>query len=98
MADNSYLFAGVAGYVGRPDAEGDVGVFRWDAAAGEWSHVLAGLETFSVHVHTDNPSVVFAGTEDGVWRSTDHGATFKRTDFPVKGRQIWSFLVDRELR
>lgn len=95
MADNSYLFAGVAGYVGRPDAEGDVGVFRWDAAAGEWSHVLAGLETFSVHVHADNPSVVFAGTEDGVWRSTDHGATFKRTDFPVKGRQIWSFLVDR---
>src|SRR6202043_2497410 len=37
---------------------------------------------------------VFAGTADGVWRSTDHGATFARTGFPDSGKQIWSFLVD----
>ena len=28
---------------------------------------------------------MFAGTNDGVCRSTDRGATFKRTDFPDKG-------------
>ncbi|MGI9478551.1 MAG: WD40/YVTN/BNR-like repeat-containing protein [Hyphomicrobiaceae bacterium] len=95
MADQSYLFAGVAGYVGRPDAEGDVGVYRRALANGDWQHVLPELETFSVHVHAGDPSVVLAGTEDGVWRSTDHGATFERTNFPDAGRQIWSFLVDR---
>lgn len=94
MADQSYLFAGVAGYVGRPDAEGDVGVYRRAIGDGAWQHVLAEVETFSVHVHAGDPSVVLAGTEDGVWRSTDHGATFARADFPDAGKQIWSFLVD----
>jgi photosystem II stability/assembly factor-like uncharacterized protein len=37
--------------------------------------------------------LVFAGTVDGVWRSTDRGATFRRTMFPDAGKQIWSFLV-----
>jgi photosystem II stability/assembly factor-like uncharacterized protein len=45
-------------------------------------------------VHPADPNVVFAGTADGVWRSTDGGATFARTGFPEAGKQIWSLLVD----
>ena len=41
-----------------------------------------------------DPNIVFAGTHDGVYRSTDRGKTFKRANFPDKGMQIWSFLVD----
>ena len=41
MTDKSYLFAGVAGYVGRPDETGAVGVFRRGVGDSEWSHVLA---------------------------------------------------------
>ena len=37
---------------------------------------------------------MFAGTADGVYRSTDRGASFKRSNFPDKGVQIWSFLSD----
>ena len=37
---------------------------------------------------------VFAGTSDGVWRSTDRGATFRRTGFPDAKKQVWCFLVD----
>lgn len=91
----SYVFAGVAGYVGRPDQPGDVGVFRRPAGGGEWSHVLPGVETHMVAVHPTESDVVFAGTVDGVWRSSDHGATFARTEFPDGDVQIWSFLVDR---
>lgn len=94
MTGQSYLFAGVAGYVGRPDETGEVGVFRRATDVGAWEHVLQGLETFSVHVHAGDPSVVFAGTQDGVWRSTDYGATFDEADFPDFNRQVWSFLVD----
>ena len=36
----SYIFAGVAGYVGRPDATGAVGVFRRASSGGEWAHVF----------------------------------------------------------
>lgn len=95
MADQSYLVAGVAGYVGRPDATGDVGVFRRVMTEGSsWQHVLRELETYCVHVHAGRPNVVFAGTQDGIWRSTDHGTTFSRAEFPESQRQIWSFLVD----
>ena len=41
----SYLYAGVAGYVGRPDAIGRVGVFRRTATGGEWANVLPDVET-----------------------------------------------------
>ena len=41
-----------------------------------------------------DPNLVFAGTTDGVYRSTDRGATFKRTNFPDRGVQIWSFMID----
>lgn len=90
----SNLYAGVAGYVGRPDQKGAVGVFRRAAGADAWEHVLPNLEAFAVHVHPKEPNIIFAGTADGVWRSTDAGATFRRANFPDQGKQIWSFLVD----
>ncbi|HLN11108.1 MAG TPA: hypothetical protein VK281_19420 [Xanthobacteraceae bacterium] len=94
MATPTRIYAGLAGNVLRPDQIGAIGVFRRDAAGGDWEHVLAHLETFTVSVHPHNPDVVLAGTADGVWRSTDGGATFRRADFPDPGKQIWSFLVD----
>lgn len=94
MPDQSYLFAGVAGYVGRPDEVGNVGVFRRPLPHGDWQHVLPDLETFAVLVHPNADGVVLAGTERGVYLSSDHGATFTRADFPDKDHQIWSFLVD----
>ncbi len=94
MVEQTNIYAGLAGYVGRPDQKGHVGVFRRAADGGDWQHVLTDLETFNVTVHPGDPAVVLAGTADGVWRSTDRGATFRRTDFPDQGRQVWSFLVD----
>jgi len=89
----SNLYAGVAGYVGRADQQGIVGVFARSAGSDEWRHVIKDIESHAVHVHPTNPSVVFAGTNDGVYRSTDSGRTFERTNFPDK-TEIWSFLVD----
>ena len=89
----STVFAGVAGYVGRPDAVGAVGVFRRQADSGAWQHVLKDHETFTVFVHPSDPNLVFAGTSDGVWRSTDKGASFTRTNFPDAKRQIWSLIA-----
>ena len=94
MATQTNIYAAVAGYVGRPEATGRVGVFRRPADGGEWQHALADLEAFTVVVHPRRPEVILAGTADGVWRSTDRGASFGRTQFPDRGKQIWSFLVD----
>src|SRR5262249_21472060 len=70
------------------------GVFRRDAEGDDWRHVLTEAETYSVLVHPRDPSLVLAGTADGVYRSTDRGASFARADFPDRGVQIWSFLSD----
>ena len=93
MTSQTYVFAGLAGFVGRPDQVGKVGIFRRPAAGGDWTHVLPDIETHVVMVHPSSPDTVLAGTVDGVWISTDRGATFKRAGFPDK-IQIWSFLVD----
>ena len=98
MASKSNLYAGVAGYVGRADQKGTVGVFTRPAATGQWDHVLSDHEAYTVSVHPTDPNVVFAGTANGVYRSTDRGKTFQRTNFPDSNIQIWSFLVDNNDR
>src|SRR4051795_10602115 len=95
MASTSNLYAGIAGYVGRPDQRGLVGTFLRPAGSDAWEHKITDHETFAVNVHPADPDVVFAGTSDGVYRSTDRGKTFRRANFPDK-TQIWSFLVDAQ--
>jgi photosystem II stability/assembly factor-like uncharacterized protein len=94
MATQSHIYAGVAGYVGRPHETGNVGVFRRGVGEDAWAHVLTHLETYTVLVHPTDASLVLAGTADGIWRSTDRGRTFKAARFPDSGKQVWSLLVD----
>jgi hypothetical protein len=89
----SHVFAGVGGYYGGN--QGNLaGVFRRDAAGADWQHVLTKPEAYTVFVHPRDPNLVLAGTKDGIYRSIDGGATFKRADFPDSGVQVWSFLPD----
>jgi photosystem II stability/assembly factor-like uncharacterized protein len=90
----AYVYAGVGGYYGTKDQKGLAGIFRREADNGTWQHTLADLEAFTVFVHPRDPNLVFAGTNDGVYRSTDRGATFRRAGFPDKGVQVWSFMAD----
>ena len=90
---HSNIYAGVAGYFGRLHDEGAAGVFRRRTDGGEWEHVLAATEAHTVFVHPEEPDLVLAGTSDGVWRSTDRGASFRRAGFPDDGTQVWSFLA-----
>ena len=90
---SSHVFAGVGGYYGGN--QGNLaGVFRRDAAGADWQHVLTEPEAYTVFVHPRDPNLVLAGTKDGIYRSTDCGATFKRANFPDNGMQVWSFLPD----
>jgi photosystem II stability/assembly factor-like uncharacterized protein len=94
MPHATHVYAGVAGYFGNKDSKGKVGVFRHVAGNGGWQHVLGTVQAHTVFVHPQDPETVFAGTNDGVWRSTDRGATFRRTAFPDAGKEVWCFLVD----
>src|ERR1700733_14269443 len=95
MASQANVYASVAGTVGRSDKDkGGVGVFPGPAETGVGEHVLSEFGSNRVYVNPTDPNILFAGTHDGVYRSTDRGKTFKRANFPDKGMEIWSFLVD----
>jgi photosystem II stability/assembly factor-like uncharacterized protein len=93
MASKSNVYAGVAGYVGRADQKGTVGVFTRPAETGRWEHVLTEHETYGQCSSDQSERRVRGHGKDGVYRSTDRGKSFQRANFPDK-RQIWSFLVD----
>jgi photosystem II stability/assembly factor-like uncharacterized protein len=90
----SSLLAAVASLFATKDRPGLTGVFRRDAAQSDWSHVLQGINVLTLRIDPRDPGVVFAGTADGVWRSTDSGKSFARTRFPDRGIEIWSFLFE----
>ena len=89
----SCVFAGVGGYYASKQG-GLAGVFRCASDDTDWKHILSEVEAFTVFVHPRESNLVFAGTADGVYRSTDRGQNFRRADFPDRGVQVWSFLHD----
>ena len=63
-----------------------------------WENVTAGLPRAAavraVAVHPQDPDTVFAGTQNGPYRSRDGGAKFERLDFTDTYMVGWSFQFD----
>ena len=83
MADKTLIYAGTeAGALYRKDAGDD-----------HWQELANGLPpmpmTRAIAIHPENPDVVYAGTQRGVYRSTDRGDHWERMDLP-EGRIVWS--------
>ncbi len=84
-------------YVGAAATKdgGQGGLFGRAAEGGEWRHVFTAADVHAITVHPSDPDVVFIGTKDGPYRSTDRGAHWERVGFPDRDVQVWSIMVDR---
>src|SRR5919109_2644162 len=95
-AKTSYVYAGAAHWTGTAsDRPG--GLFRRAVGDGGWQPLTKGLperaEVRAIAVHPEDPRIVYAGTQDGPYRSLDRGERWEKLAFPDPAMVVWSIVV-----
>ena len=91
------IYAGAArGFGGSATAQG--GLFRRALGDDRWQKLAGGLpadtEIHAIAMHPGDAQVVYAGTQEGPYRSTDGGDKWTAIPFPDGAKEVWSFLFD----
>ncbi|MGE3539173.1 MAG: WD40/YVTN/BNR-like repeat-containing protein [Candidatus Tectimicrobiota bacterium] len=85
------IYVGLAGE-GQYMAEG--GLYRYHEGEGVWRSMSEGLphhpQVRALLVHPTAPAVLYAGTQDGIYRSDDRGEHWEVLDAPRQGMDVWS--------
>ena len=86
----SYIYAGV-----RATKDGGAGgVYRRELGSDRWEHSFTESDAQAIMADPRHPNVVYAGTSNGPYRSTDRGAHWERLGFPDRDAQVWSIQID----
>ena len=95
MAKKSYVYAGLAGET-APGREVKSGLYRMSNDDGQWELLGRGLPDApavrAITVHPKNTGVVFAGTQDGPYRSDDNGDHWDKVNVGDHGLPVWSMM------
>ncbi|MGH7047279.1 MAG: WD40/YVTN/BNR-like repeat-containing protein [Stellaceae bacterium] len=79
---------------------GTVGSGAWTSPDGgeSWQRVRSGLwgesRIYGLAVHPREPRTVFAGADDGIYKSQDGGQKFARLDSPMNKMDVWKIAFD----
>jgi photosystem II stability/assembly factor-like uncharacterized protein len=79
---------------------GTIGSGAWISADGgeSWRRVGRGLwnesRVYGLAVHPRQPRTVFAGADDGIYRSDDGGQSFAHLDSPMNKMDVWKIAFD----
>lgn len=94
-AGKSYVYVGLAGET-APGREVRSGLYRMAEGDDRWELLAKGLPGApairSVAVHPKKPEIVYAGTQEGPYRSGDHGDHWEKVTVPDHGLPVWSLL------
>ena len=89
--NQSYVYVGLGSEGGR---EGN-GLYRRTVGNGAWELTIHGLPQDSdvrvIAIDPTNPAVLYAGVQDGAYRSDDRGDHWERLGLPGDPVMIWSF-------
>ncbi|HIA15198.1 MAG TPA: hypothetical protein EYN72_00105, partial [Dehalococcoidia bacterium] len=93
--DTIHVYVGLAGE-GDNIAEG--GLLRRAVDSDKWESIADGLpegpQVRALLVHPDDPATVYAGTQLGVYRSRDRGASWEALHCPDEGTNVWSLAFN----
>ena len=53
-----------------------------------------GKSVFGMAAHPQDPSIIYAGANDGIYLSRDRGAAFQRLPSPMDGMRVWRVAID----
>lgn len=79
---------------------GTVGSGAWTSSDGgdSWQRVRSGLwgesRIYGMAVHPREPRTVFAGADDGIYKSLDGGQSFEHLDSPMNKMDVWKIAFD----
>lgn len=79
---------------------GTVGTGAWHSPDGgeTWKRVTKGLwgesRVFGMAVHPREPQIIYAGADDGIYRSDDRGQSFQHLDSPMNTLHVWKIAFD----
>jgi photosystem II stability/assembly factor-like uncharacterized protein len=79
---------------------GTIGSGAWTSRDGgeTWRRVMQGLwsesQVFGLTVHPAEPRTVFAGANDGIYKSGDGGQSFEQLESPMDKLHVWKIAVD----
>jgi photosystem II stability/assembly factor-like uncharacterized protein len=94
----SRVYAGAGHWVDGAGVRHPGGLFRRTSGDGQWRPLTTGLpgnvEARAFCVDPRDPDVLYVGTQDGPYRSTDGGEHWERPGFPDRGAVIWSLARD----
>ena len=59
-----------------------------------WRGYQGGRSVFGLAVHPQDPRVIYAGTDEGIYRSEDRGLNFEHLPGPLDEYKVWRIAVD----
>ena len=79
---------------------GTIGAGLWVSHDGGRNYGRAGgiwgdMKVFGLKVDPSDPAVVYAGTDEGIFRSINRGKAFERLDSPMNSMHVWNIAVSQ---
>src|SRR5438552_18833561 len=71
--------------------------YRQSVGSDHWELVRKGLreriDVQTITIHPTDANVIFAGSQNGPYRSRDRGESWEKLPFPDEGLEVWSILI-----
>ena len=74
------------------------GIWRSEDEGQSWANIRDGIwndsNIYSLTADPTDSRVIYAGTQEGIFRSDDRAVSFRKLEGPLDNYQVWAIAVD----